>query len=46
MPRQLRRETLTEQVVDELTALIERDNLVPGTLLPSEGKLAAAYGVS
>jgi DNA-binding FadR family transcriptional regulator len=46
MPRQLRRETLTEQVADELVALIERDNLVPGTLLPSEGKLAVEYGVS
>jgi GntR family transcriptional regulator, transcriptional repressor for pyruvate dehydrogenase complex len=46
MPRQLRRETLTEQVADELTALIERDNLVPGTLLPSEGKLAVEFGVS
>lgn len=46
VPRQLRRETLTEQVMDELTALIERDSLAPGTLLPSEGKLAVEFGVS
>jgi GntR family transcriptional regulator, transcriptional repressor for pyruvate dehydrogenase complex len=46
MPRQLRRETLTEQVADELVGLIERDNLAPGTLLPSEGKLAVEFGVS
>src|SRR5918992_1507838 len=46
MPTQLRRETLPEQVADQLIALIERDNLVPGTILPSEGKLAQEFGVS
>src|SRR5215217_3787634 len=43
---QLRRETLAEQVADELIALIERDELAPGTLLPSENKLAQEFGVS
>src|SRR3954467_5239469 len=43
---QLRRETLAEQVADELIALIERDELAPGTLLSSENKLARQFGVS
>ena len=46
MRTQLRRETLAEQVAGELIALIERDELAPGTLLPSETKLAQQFGVS
>src|SRR5215212_823443 len=46
MRTQLRRETLSEQVADGLIALIERDELAPGALLPSEATLAAEFGVS
>jgi GntR family transcriptional repressor for pyruvate dehydrogenase complex len=46
MRAQLRRETLSEQVADGLIALIEQDELAPGTLLPSEATLAAEFGVS
>lgn len=46
MPTPLRRETLTEQVAAGLTALIEQGELAPGTLLPSESKLAHEFGVS
>ena len=46
MPTPLRRETLTEQVVAGLIALIEQGELAPGTLLPSETKLAQEFGVS
>ena len=46
MPIHLRRETLAEQVADELIALIEQDALAPGTLLPSEAGLAETFGVS
>jgi GntR family transcriptional repressor for pyruvate dehydrogenase complex len=42
----LRRDTLAEQVADELLALIEVDGLAPGTLLPSEASLAREFGVS
>ena len=46
VPRQLRRETLAEQVADGLVALIEQDGLAPGTILPSEANLAQEFGVS
>lgn len=46
MPIHLRRETLAEQVADGLLDLIEHAKLAPGTLLPSEGKLAQEFGVS
>jgi GntR family transcriptional regulator, transcriptional repressor for pyruvate dehydrogenase complex len=46
VPKPLRRETLAEQVADGLIALIENDELAPGTLLPSEISLAQEFGVS
>jgi DNA-binding FadR family transcriptional regulator len=46
MRTQLRRDTLAEQVANELVALIEGDGLVPGMLLPSEASLAQEFGVS
>ena len=45
MPPQLRRDTLAKQLAEHLIARIE-DDLVPGTLLPSEASLAAEFGVS
>jgi GntR family transcriptional regulator, transcriptional repressor for pyruvate dehydrogenase complex len=46
MPTPLRRDTLAEQVAVRLMALIEGDQLAPGTLLPSEASLATEFGVS
>jgi GntR family transcriptional regulator, transcriptional repressor for pyruvate dehydrogenase complex len=46
MRTRLRRDTLAEQVANELIALIEGDGLVPGMLLPSEASLAQEFGVS
>jgi GntR family transcriptional regulator, transcriptional repressor for pyruvate dehydrogenase complex len=42
----LRRETLPEQLADELVSLIERRNLAPGDFLPGSSSLAEGYGVS
>lgn len=46
MNTELRRETLPEQLADELVGLIERQNLAPGDYLPAAARLADDYGVS
>jgi GntR family transcriptional regulator, transcriptional repressor for pyruvate dehydrogenase complex len=46
MPIQLQRQTLAEQVADNLVALIEDKGLPPGTLLPSALALGEEFGVS
>jgi DNA-binding FadR family transcriptional regulator len=42
----LRRETLPEQLAEELMGLIERQELEPGDFLPGSSSLADEYGVS
>lgn len=46
MAQQLRRETLSGQLAEELIALIQRDHLNPGDFLPSAASLTEDYGVS
>ncbi|MGI8405040.1 MAG: FadR/GntR family transcriptional regulator [Thermomicrobiales bacterium] len=46
MARQLRRETLSGQLAEELLSLIQREQLSPGDFLPSAAILAQDYGVS
>jgi GntR family transcriptional regulator, transcriptional repressor for pyruvate dehydrogenase complex len=46
MLKKLSRETLVEQAERNLLTFIDTQGLKPGDLLPSEGKLAADFGVS
>lgn len=46
MLNSLRRETLPEQLAEQLVNLIERERLAPGDLLPSAATVAGRYGVS
>lgn len=46
MATKLRRETLSEQMATQLLEYIRSLDIQPGTLLPSETRLSAEYGVS
>ncbi len=46
MPPTLQRRTLADQVATHLLERIDRQSLLPGSLLPSEAQLAADFGVS
>ncbi len=45
-PAKLRRDTLAEQVAQSLMEFVETQDVKPGESLPSEGSLAASFGVS
>jgi DNA-binding FadR family transcriptional regulator len=46
MSNTLRRETLPEQLAEQLVNLIEQQRLIPGDFLPSAAAVAEQYGVS
>lgn len=46
MSNSLRRETLPEQLAEQLVNLIEQERLTPGDFLPSAAAVAEQYGVS
>lgn len=46
MIQKVKRDTLSDQVKDGITAYIQQNNLGPGDSLPSENHLAEAFGVS
>ena len=46
MIRKVRRDTLSQQVTENLIALIDAQHLTPGDSLPSESSLAESFGVS